>query len=50
MTSKRLILSTGLFCAWFLLLMSGVAFAGSVHLLLLGSLFAVPWRQGANRS
>ena len=41
----RLTLSVALLSAWLILLLSGFAFGGAVHLLLVGSLVSFPWRE-----
>ena len=40
----RAALSVGLLSAWLVLLMAGFAWGGAVHLLLVASLAAFPWR------
>ena len=44
----RLALSVALLAAWLVLLMSGVALGGAVHLLLVASLALFPWRERRN--
>jgi hypothetical protein len=41
----RLTLSVALLSAWLILLLSGFALGGVIHLLLLGSLALFPWRE-----
>jgi hypothetical protein len=45
----RLTLSVALLSAWLILLLSGFALGGAIHLLLLASLALFPWRQAGNR-
>ena len=45
----RLTLSVALLSAWLILLLSGFALRGLVHLLLLGSLAIFPWREASGR-
>ena len=45
----RLTLSVVLLSAWLILLMSGFALGGAVHLLLVGSLVLFPWREARQR-
>ena len=45
----RLTLSVALLSAWLILLMSGFAFGGAIHLLLLASLALFPWRAAGDR-
>jgi hypothetical protein len=40
----RALVATGLLSAWLVLLFSGVALGGAVHLLLLAALVTYPWR------
>ena len=40
----RATLATGLFSTWLVLLLSGVALGGAIHLLLLTALVTYPWR------
>ena len=42
----RLTLSVAALSAWLILLLSGFALGGAVHLLLVASLAAFPWRAG----
>ncbi len=42
---RRLTLSVALLSGWLILLLSGVALGGAVHLLLLASLVLFPWRE-----
>ena len=41
----RLTLSVFLLSAWLILLLSGVALGGAIHLLLAASLLLFPWRE-----
>ena len=45
----RLVLSVALLAAWLVLLMSGFALGGAIHLLLLASLALFPWREARHR-
>ena len=45
----RLTLSVVLLAAWLVLLMSGVALGGAIHLLLVASLVLFPWRAAGER-
>lgn len=45
----RLTLSVGLLSAWLILLLSGFALGGAIHLLLLASLLLFPWREARKR-
>jgi len=45
----RLTLSVALLAAWLILLLSGVALAGAIHLLLVASLALFPWREARDR-
>lgn len=40
----RAILATGLLSTWLVLLLSGMALGGAVHLLLLAAVVTYPWR------
>ena len=40
----RAIAATGLLSTWLVLLLSGVALGGAVHLVLLAALVTYPWR------
>ena len=44
----RTFLSAGLVSAWLVCLLIGWTFAGAIHLALVGSLAAFPWRQLRN--
>ena len=46
----RLTLSVVLLSAWLILLLSGFALGGAIHLLLLGSLVLFPWREARDRT
>ena len=46
----RLTLSVALLSAWLILLLSGFALGGAIHLLLLASLVLFPWREARNTS
>ena len=46
----RLAVSVVLLSAWLILLLSGVALGGAIHLLLLASLVLFPWREPADRT
>ena len=45
----RLTLSVALLSAWLILLMSGFALGGAIHLLLAASLVLFPWREARDR-
>ncbi len=45
----RLTLSVALLSAWLILLLSGYALGGAIHLLLLASLVLFPWREARDR-
>ena len=45
----RLTLSVASLAAWLVLLMSGFALGGAIHLLLLASLALFPWREARRR-
>jgi len=46
----RLTLSVALLSAWLILLLSGVALGGGIHLLLVASLALFPWREARKRT
>lgn len=46
----RLTLSVALLSGWLILLLSGVALGGAIHLLLLASLVLFPWRESDRSS
>ena len=45
----RLTVSVALLSTWLILLLSGFALGGAVHLLLVGSLALFPWREVRDR-
>ena len=45
----RLTLSVALLSAWLILLLSGFALGGAIHLLFVGSLVLFPWRQAREK-
>lgn len=45
----RLALSVVLLSTWLVLLLSGFALGGAIHLMLLASLLLFPWRDARNR-
>lgn len=45
----RLTLSVALLSAWLILLLSGFALGGAIHLLLVASLALFPWREARHR-
>ena len=45
----RLFLAVALLSAWLILLLSGFAFGGAIHLLLLASLGLFPWREARDQ-
>ena len=45
----RLTLSVALLSGWLILLLSGVALRGAVHLLFVGALILFPWREAKSK-
>lgn len=45
----RLTLSVATLSAWLILLLSGFALGGAIHLLLVASLILFPWREARDR-